>query len=81
MTVQVSPLMRVFGRNMELLALKRGWTLKEVADKGELSYYHLTQVRNGKARYFDPDFIEGLLKTLEVTPNDLFLPQSDVIYD
>lgn len=81
MTVQASPLMKVFGRNMELIALKRGWTLKEVADRGELSYYHLCQLRKGTARYLDPDCIEVLLKTLEVTPNDLFLPQSDVIYD
>ena len=81
MTVQASPLMKVFGRNMELIALKRGWTLKEVADRGELSYYHLCQLRKGTARYLDPDCIEVLLKTLEVTPNDLFLAMDDVIYD
>ena len=81
LAMAIPPLMKVFGRNVELLALKRGWTLKEVADKGELSYYHLSQVRKGTARFIDPDCIEILLKTLEVTPNDLFLPQSDVIYD
>lgn len=81
LAMAIPPLMKVFGRNVELLALKRGLTLKEIADKGELSYYHLSQVRKGTARFIDPDCIEILLKTLEVTPNDLFLPQSDVIYD
>ena len=73
--------MKVFGRNMELIALKRGWTVKDIAEKGDLPYGHLQQVRKGNLRYLDPDVVESLLTTLEVKPNDLFLPMADVIYD
>ncbi len=81
MAIPASPLIRTIGRNMEVLALKRGWTLTELAQRGEIPVNHLRSLKNGQLRYLDPEVIESLLETLAIEPNALLLPMADVIYD
>ena len=66
---------------MEVLALKRGWTLTELAQRAEVPGNHLRSLKNGQLRYLDPEVIEALLETLAIEPNTLMLPMTDVIYD
>ena len=81
MTVEASPLIRIIGRNMELLALKRGWSLNDLAERGDTPVGHLRKLRDGHLRYIDPDAIEGIMTALNIQPNDLMLPMEDVVYD
>ena len=66
---------------MEVLALKRGWTLSELGQRSEIPVNHLRGLKNGQLRYLDPEVIEALLETLAIEPNTLMLPMADVIYD
>lgn len=80
MNLQPSPSIAVLGKNMELIALKRGMSLAHIAEEGGLSFRALKNLRDGYCRYIDPDLLEGLIRVLEVTPNDLLLPLDDVKY-
>ena len=65
---------------MELIALKKGLSLAYIAQEGGLSFRALKNLRDGYCRYIDPDLLEGLMRVLEVTPNDLLMPLDDVTY-
>tara|TARA_Y100000385_G_scaffold278617_1_gene327139 strand:- start:1103 stop:1348 length:246 start_codon:yes stop_codon:yes gene_type:complete len=81
MNVQPSPSISVLGKNMELIALKKGLSLAYIAEEGGLSFRALKNLRDGYCRYIDPDLLEGLMRVLKVTPNELLLPLDDVKYD
>lgn len=81
MNVQPSSLISVLGRNMELLVLKKGLSLAHIAEEGGLSLRALKNLRDGNCRYIDPDLLEGLMRVLKVTPNELLIPLDDVKYD
>ncbi len=81
MNVQPSPSISVLGKNMELIALKKGLSLAYIAKEGGLSFRALKNLRDGYCRYIDPDLLEGLMLVLKVTPNELLLPLDDVKYD
>ena len=66
---------------MELIALKRGWSLKLLAEKSGITQEHLKNLKENKLKYIDPDTLQALKLSLQVTPNDLLLPMEDVIYD
>ena len=73
--------MRVLGRNMELMALKRGQSLQDISDKTGVSVYHLRKLRNATQSYIDPEVLRALMEFFEVTPNDLLCKMQDVTYD
>ncbi len=81
MNVLPSPLIAILGKNMELIALKKGLSLAYIAEEGGLSFRALKNLRDGYCRYIDPDLLEGLMRVLKVTPNELLLPLDDVKYD
>ena len=66
---------------MELLVLKKGLSLAHIAEEGGLSFRALKNLRYGYCRYIDPDLLEGLMRVLKVTPNELLIPLDDVKYD
>lgn len=74
------PLLRVFARNVDLLAFKRGLTRRELAEQLHTTPYILSRVLNAQNRHLDPELVSTLLALFDCTPNDLLLPHADVTY-
>lgn len=74
------PLLRVFARNIDLLAFKRGLTRRELAEQLNITPYILSRVLNAQNRHLDPEIVSDLLAFFDCTPNDLLLPHADVTY-
>lgn len=73
-------LRQIFARNIELLAFKRGLKRADLAQRIGVSSYVLNRILECRNRHLDPEIVAELLKLFACTPNDLFLPHSDVNY-
>jgi DNA-binding Xre family transcriptional regulator len=79
----ISPprLMRVYARNIDLLAYKRGWSTELLAKRLALSPNTLIRIRRHQSKYIDPEVLLALMDVFDCTPNDILLPQEGVNYD
>lgn len=77
----VSRFFRVYARNIELEALKRGWSQDVLATRLGVSRGTLARIRRGDLRYLDPEILLSLLQEFNCTPNDLLMPQEGIQYD
>lgn len=75
------PLLRVYARNVQLCAFKRGWSNNRLATELGVSLNTVNRVRFGRSRYLDPEVLEALLKAFDCEPNDLLLPQPGIDYE
>lgn len=74
-------LLRIYARNIELLAFKRGWTQETLATRLGVSTNTLIRIRRHQAKYIDPDVLLALMDVFDCTPNDILLPEEGVNYD
>ena len=81
MTSLPEPRIAILGRNVGILALKRGWCLEELAEKVGVAHRTILKLHKVRTRYIDPDLLYSLFQVLECTPNDLLLPMEGVAYD
>lgn len=61
----------IIGRAIKEQRIKRGLTLKELADKLDVEKQYIWRLENGKIN-MSPDYIDKVLKQLEITPRDFF---------
>lgn len=80
MDLAVPPLLRIYARNIELLAVKRGIPAHALAGELGLTANTLNRIRFARSRYLDPEVFVGLLDLFECEPNDLLLPQPGIDY-
>ena len=73
-------MLRVYSRNIEILAFKRGWNTARVAAALGVTANTLRRVRQKRSRYSDPELLAALIDVFECTPNDLLLPQAGIDY-
>ena len=73
-------LLVVYGRNVEMFAFKRGWTMRQLANEVGCTVATLTRVRMRHNKMIDPDLLSSLLSVFGCTPDDLLLPHPDVDY-
>ncbi len=73
-------MLRVYSRNSEILAIKRGWNTARVAAVLGVTANTLRRVRQKRNRYIDPELLAALIDVFECTPNDLLLPQAGIDY-
>ena len=76
----IPPLLRIYARNIELLAVKRGIPSHALARKLGLTANTLNRIRFARSRYLDPEVFVALLGLFECEPNDLLLPQPGIDY-
>lgn len=76
----IPPLLRIYARNIELLAVKRGIPSHALASKLGLTANTLNRIRFARSRYLDPEVFVALLDIFECEPNDLLLPQPGIDY-
>lgn len=70
----------IFTRNITVLQVQRGMELDELAERCGYTKRAMRTMCAGKFRYIDPDFLELLIKALNCTPSELFLPINGVVY-
>ena len=73
-------ILRVYSRNIDILAFKRGWNTTRVAAALGVTANTLRRVRQKRNHYIDPELLAALLDVFECTPNDLLLPQAGIDY-
>lgn len=73
-------LLRVYARNLEYLAFKRGLHRRDLATRLGVSQYVISRILDGRNRSIDPELLADLLIFFNCTPNDLFLRLPDVSY-
>jgi DNA-binding Xre family transcriptional regulator len=79
-TLTPDAMLRVYSRNIEILAIKRGWNTARVAAVLGVTANTLRRVRQKRNRYIDPELLAALIDVFECTPNDLLLPQAGIDY-
>lgn len=79
--LSTSRLFRIYARNIELMAFKRGWSVDTLASRLGVSSHTITRIRRNRARYIDPEVLLAVLDVFGCTPNDLLLPQEGIKYD
>jgi DNA-binding Xre family transcriptional regulator len=76
-----TPLIRIYTRNIEHLAFKRGWDSTRLAvELGISSNTFRRLFRSGLSRYICTDLFQTALNIFDCTPNDLLLPQDGIEY-
>lgn len=78
---KVPPLLTIYGRNIEVAAFKRGWTMRRLAHEAGCNVATLTRVRMKHNKLIDPDLFSALLAAFDCRPDDLLLPHPDVDYN
>jgi DNA-binding Xre family transcriptional regulator len=73
-------LLRVFGRNIEVYALRRKMLLKDLAEKIQVTPAALSRARNKSSRYIDPEILVGCSRVFECTVDELLKPIDGVFY-
>jgi hypothetical protein len=73
-------IIRTFGRNVEILALQRGISLKSMADSLQTSSGAFSRARKQATRYMDPQILLGCARLLECTTDELLNPIDGVKY-
>lgn len=74
------PTVRIYARNLELLAFKRGWDPTQTASMLGVSADSFRRLRAGKSRFICADLLNAALELFDCSPNDLLLPQPGVDY-
>lgn len=80
-TKKIPPLLAVYGRNIQVAAFKRGWSMKRLAHEAGCTVATLTRVRLGHNKLIDPELFSSLLAAFDCCPDDLLLPHPDVDYN
>lgn len=73
-------LITIYGRNIEIFAFKRGWSMRHLADEAGCTVATLTRVRMRHNKTIDPELLASLLSIFNCRPDDLLLPHPDVDY-
>jgi len=74
------PLLTIFARNLELQAFRKGWTSQQLIKELDITQNAYNRIRQNRSRYLDPEILESAIELFDCTPNDLLLPQPDVVY-
>lgn len=80
MPSQQPPLLRVYARNVEHLAFKRGWSATRLATELGVTMNTLNRIRFARSRYIDPEVFTALIEVFGCEPNDLLLAQPGFDY-
>lgn len=73
-------IIRTFGRNVEVLALQKGISLKYIADNLQISSGTFSRARKQATRYMDPEILLGCARILGCTTDQLLQPIEGVTY-
>lgn len=73
-------IIRTFGRNVEVLAIQKGISLKSMADSLQISSGALSRARKQATRYIDPEILLGCARLLGCTADELLKPIDGVKY-
>jgi len=73
-------IIRTFGRNVEVLAIQKGITLKAMADDLQISSGAFSRARKQATRYIDPEILLGCARVLDCTADELLKPIDGVRY-
>jgi len=66
--VKVGVLMSAFGVELRKIRKSKNLSLKEVAQRGDLSHSYISQIENGKRNAPKPEIIHKLAKGLDIDP-------------
>lgn len=69
----------IFGEKIRLFREKRGITAKGLAFALDIDLSTLNRIENGKVTTFKPQFLEKLVKFLEIDISELFSPKENAI--
>lgn len=73
-------LLRVFGRNIDVEAYKRGLSSPQLAQRLGISPSALNRIRFARSRYIDPAVLVTLTQVFGCDFNDLLTPQPGIDY-
>jgi hypothetical protein len=75
-----SPLLIIYGRNIDMRMFLTGKTASELAPQLQLSVSGLNRIRFARTRYIDPCVLSKLINIFNCNFNDLLTPQLNVVY-
>lgn len=78
---QQPAILRIYGRNVELMSFKTGISMPELAKRLDISANALSRIRFGRSKYIDPAVLDQLCGMFNCTYQDLLTQQEGVNYD
>lgn len=73
-------ILRTFGRNIEVMAIRNKISLKSIADELQVSSGTLSRIRREATRYIDPEILLGCARIFGCTADELLKPIDGVKY-